>query len=82
MRSNATRVDSPSSMARESATAVQITIRIPKDLIPLADEVATLLSRPGIPVSRNDAIRAAVARGLEALRDETTTKSESKPKRR
>ena len=82
MRSNAARVDSASSMARESSTAVQVTFRIPKELIPLADEVAELLSRPGLRASRNDALRAGLARGLEVLRDEALSVSATKPKKR
>lgn len=59
-------------MARESSTSVQVTLRIPKDLIPLADEVADLLSRPGMRATRNDALRASLARGLEAFRADAT----------
>lgn len=69
MRSTA-HVESPPSMARESSTAIQVTFRIPKELLPLADQVADLLSRPGLRLSRNDALRAAVARGLTVLMDE------------
>ena len=69
-------------MARESSTAVQVTLRIPKDLIPLADQVAELLSRPGLPASRNDALRAGLARGLEVLRAETLSERDRKPKKR
>lgn len=82
MRSKSARVDSSASMARESATAVQITIRIPKDMLALADEVAELLSRPGLPASRNDALRAAVARGLAVLKDEAKGAEPSTKKRR
>jgi hypothetical protein len=57
-------------MARESSTSVQVTLRVPKELIPLADQVADLLSRPGMRASRNDALRASLARGLEVLRAE------------
>lgn len=85
MRNNSARVDSAEPMPRESSVAVQITLRIPKELIPLADEVADLLSRPGLRASRNDALRAGVARGLEVLRDEALAerdrKAETEPKR-
>lgn len=74
MRTNAarlTRVESDSSsMARESSTSVQVTLRIPKELVPLADEVAHLLSRPGLPTTRNDALRVSLARGLIVVAEE------------
>ena len=79
MRFDAARVDSSPSMARESSTAVQVTFRIPKELIPLADEVAALLSRPGLRASRNDALRAGVARGLEVLREEAIAAAAPSP---
>ena len=73
-------------MARESSTSVQVTLRIPKDLIPIADEVADLLSRPGMRASRNDALRASLARGLEVLRLEVRAPaappSRPRPKKR
>lgn len=86
MRSNLARVESLPSMARESSSAVQVTLRVPKELIPVADEVSELISRPGLRASRNDAFRAALARGLEVLRSEELAarerKSEPKPKKR
>jgi hypothetical protein len=54
-------------MARPTADTVQITFRIPKDWLNQADKVASLISRPGLPASRTDALRAAIARGLTFL---------------
>jgi hypothetical protein len=57
-------------MARPTADTVQITFRIPSAWPGEADEIAKLLSRPGMPASRTDAIRAAIAKGFEVIRAE------------
>jgi hypothetical protein len=57
-------------MSRHSSNNTQLTLRVPGDWQALADELATLMSRPGVPMSRSDAYRAAIARGLEVLRAE------------
>ena len=51
-----------------SNTTVQIALRVPPTWIEEAEEVAQLLSRPGLPVSKTEAFRAAIARGFEAIR--------------
>lgn len=56
-------------MVRPTDT-VQITARVPAEWLPLFDAVAAKLSRPGLALSRTDAVRLAVARGLEGLREE------------
>ena len=63
-------VDVEEGMPRPSSDSVQITVRIPPAWQADADEVARLMSRPGFEASRTDAIRAAIARGLEELRKE------------
>ena len=57
-------------MARPPVDTVQVTFRIPTPWLIEADEVADLLSRPGHRLSRTDAMRAALAKGFEALRGE------------
>jgi hypothetical protein len=49
---------------------VQITMRIPRDWLHFADQLAKRLSRPGLEVSRTDAMRAAIAAGFNALSSE------------
>lgn len=46
---------------------VQIAIRIPREWLDLADEVARSMSRPGWEATRTDAIRAAIIEGLKRL---------------
>jgi hypothetical protein len=46
---------------------VQIGLRIPAEWLGEADAIAKSLSRPGLVVTRTDAFRAAIAKGLEAL---------------
>jgi len=57
-------------MPRPPSDSVQIAIRVPKDWLEDADEIATLISRPGFEASRTDAFRAAIAKGFEVLRAE------------
>lgn len=79
-------------MPRPPSDSTQIAIRIPKDWLAEADEIARAISRPGFEASRTDAFRAAMAKGFEVLRAETGAvrsakpagdrKSEPKPKKR
>lgn len=57
-------------MPRPPSDAVQIAIRVPKEWIKEADELAQLMSKPGFTATRTDAIRAALAKGLVALAKE------------
>jgi hypothetical protein len=66
---------------RPPSNAVQIAVRVPRDWLALADEIARLISRPGFEASRTDAFRAAMARGFEVLRAEAAA-AEPKPARR
>jgi hypothetical protein len=61
-----------SEMPRPPSDSVQIAIRVPKDWLDDADEIASVISRPGFQASRTDAFRAAIARGFEILRAEGT----------
>lgn len=88
MGSTALAVKGP--MARPTAETVQITFRIPKGWVDEAKLISEHMSRPGFEASYTDAFRAAIAKGLEALRDEygiespvpPAPKSEPKPKKR
>jgi len=63
---------------RPPSDTTQIAIRVPRDWMTKADELATRLSRPGVTMSRTDAFRAAIAAGFDALANEATTKSPRK----
>ena len=74
-------------MARPTAETVQVTFRIPKGWVEEARVVAEHMSQPGFEASYTDAFRAALAKGLAALRDEykippPPAPSEAKPRKR
>jgi hypothetical protein len=46
---------------------VQTAIRIPAAWVPRLHEIAGRISRPGIPITQADAMRAAIAEGLGVL---------------
>jgi len=48
----------------------QFTFRIPAAWVERADRIGEGLSRPGLEISRTDAVRAALAMGLDALERE------------
>ena len=50
------------------ATYTQTAIRIPSQWVTELHEIAGRLSRPGIPVTQADAMRAAIAEGIAVLR--------------
>jgi predicted DNA-binding protein len=50
--------------------AVQTAVRLDPELLVRLDAVATKLSRPGLEVTRADAIRIALATGLQAIEKE------------
>jgi hypothetical protein len=54
-----------------------VTLRLHQDLLSMADELAALLSQPGLPKTRQDAIREALSRGLVEL----LAQHKPKPKR-
>ena len=62
---------------RPPSDTVQIAIRVPRDWLARADDVAQRISRPGVTMSRTDAFRAAIAVGFDALADES-----KKPRKR
>jgi hypothetical protein len=72
-------------MPREPADTIQVSVRIEKAWVEQLDELARIMSRPGIELARADVLRAAIARGIEELRAEvipTDRKSEPKPRKR
>ena len=54
----------PIDMPKPSGNTEQITLRIPKDWMKDAETLAKALSKPGLEVSKTDAIRVALGRGL------------------
>ena len=65
---------------RPPSDTVQIAIRVPREWMAQADELAKRISRPGVTMSRTDAFRAAIAAGFDALADEA--KPAPKPRKR
>jgi hypothetical protein len=61
-------------MKQRKKEPVQIGIRIPPEWLDDAERLAAALSRPGLDVTRTEAFRAALARGLESLLAETANK--------
>jgi hypothetical protein len=57
-------------MPRPSTDSVQVALRMPREWLAKADELARRISRPGVTMSRADAFRAAMAAGFEALASE------------
>lgn len=64
---------------RPPADTVQVTFRIPSQWLIEADEVADLLSKPGMRASRTDAYRAAMARGFAAIRGDANAAAPPPP---
>ena len=57
-------------MPRPPSTAVQIAIRVPAEWLEEAERLAAKMVRPGMTSTRSDVLRAAIAKGLDALRAE------------
>jgi predicted transcriptional regulator len=57
-------------MTTQAKRPVQLTVRIDEETVEKLDALAEKLTRPGLPVSRIDALRVAVATGLEAIANE------------
>lgn len=66
-------------MPRTRKDTVQITMRVPRSWLGDADEVAAILSTEAaaITVTRTDAFRVAIARGIRAIREEKTCRPRS-----
>ena len=50
--------------------SIQIAVRVPPAWLERADALAPTIARPGIAATRTDVLRAALARGLDALEQE------------
>jgi hypothetical protein len=60
----------------KSTNDTQLTVNLPGGWVDELERVAELLSRPGLPpITRTDALRLAVRRGLDALAAETKHKA-------
>lgn len=57
-------------MPRPARDYEQISIRVPKAWLKEADDLAPLISQPGIEATRADVLRHAIARGFEIIRAE------------
>jgi predicted DNA-binding protein len=55
---------------KEKVPTIQTAIRLDRDLIERLDAVADKLSRPGLAVTRSDAMRICLMTGLEAIEKE------------
>jgi hypothetical protein len=53
----------------------QIAIRLPAEWLMRADKLIPALSTAGVTVSRSDVLRAALARGLDAMEREQTRRT-------
>jgi predicted DNA-binding protein len=53
---------------RRVSKSVQVTIRLPKDVLEAIERLAKGLSRPGFVATRADALRAVIAKGIDAVR--------------
>lgn len=54
-------------MSAPKAETVQLSVRVPANWLARLDAIAAEMSRPGIELSRADALRAAVAEGILVL---------------
>jgi len=61
-------------MPRPPSDTVQIAIRVPREWLATADELAKQISRPGVTMSRTDAFRAAIAAGFDVLAEKPAPK--------
>jgi hypothetical protein len=57
-------------MSTEQEEIVQTAIRVPKVLLEELDEIAENMSQPGLKVTRTEALRLAIYRGVEQLKKE------------
>lgn len=56
--------------AREKGPTVQTAVRLDPELIARLDAIAGKLSRPGLEVTRTDALRICLLTGLQAIEKE------------
>jgi hypothetical protein len=53
-----------------SENTFQVTFKIPEQWVKMADEIAAAMARPGLTITRTDALRSALADGLQKLHAE------------
>lgn len=58
-------------MPRKKTTDLKISLRITDDFLPRLDALAERLSPAGVALSRSDAVRAALSKGLDAFEAES-----------
>lgn len=63
-------------------TQQQISVRLPVTWLESLDRLAAAMSRPGIDLTRANALRAAIARGIEELERELGSGADPKPKKK
>jgi predicted DNA-binding protein len=63
-------IDVQDDMPKEPSNSTQMSIRLANETLDQLDELARAMSRPGIELSRADAIRGALARGIQELQAE------------
>lgn len=56
--------------AKEKGPTVQTAVRLDMELVARLDKIAGKMSRPGLEVTRTDAIRIALLTGLQAIEKE------------
>lgn len=54
-------------MPKESDRQVQVAVRFPSEWLDRLDKLAQTFSHPGLALTRTDAIRMALARGLDEM---------------
>lgn len=62
----------------QSENTYPLSVKVPRSWVDLADEVAEKMSRPGVNVTRTDAIRAALWAGLQQLSQDESKKGSTK----
>lgn len=67
---NATSVAKAAPAPLADTTSVQIAIRFEPSVVARLEALARKLSRPGLPLSRADALRVALMTGLEQIEHE------------
>ena len=65
---------------RAKTDSVQLAVRIPEGWLARLDALVPWIARPGVATTRTDSIRAALARGLDALEAERAAESKKSKK--
>ena len=61
---------SPKSVSRAPEELIQVAIRLERSVVERLDLLAAKLSQPGLSITRTDALRVALHKGLEAFAKE------------